>query len=372
MSADLFHVIDRLYAAALDPELWPDALHHLGTAVGGVGTVMRPVASTSDPITIISPELIEAAGEFEAGWWRFDKATAIAEQRNLTRGVWTDDHAFSPEEMARDPYYQEFRRKHGLGRFLAQLATPLPDYVVSISVQRDIRRGAFDKDEIQNFTVVGGHAARALATSAKLAEAQLLSHELSRVLEHLACGVITLNRHGAVMYVNEAAERLLGDGVTVRHGRVLASNRSEQKNLDQLVASALPSSQSVPQGSVALTGRSGRRRIFVQAIPVRRDAEDRLHHLALGGGGALLLLTDVGTPSPKSVIDQLLRLGLTRGEARVAELVGTGLAPSEAAERLGISLATARVVLKRVYLKLDIARQSELSVLVTKLQILAG
>ena len=59
-------------------------------------------------------------------------------------------------------------------------------------------------------------------------------------------------------------------------------------------------------------------------------------------------------------------LGLTLGEARVAALVGSGVAPKEAAERLGIAESTARTVLKRVFAKAGVSRQSELVALFAK------
>ena len=59
--------------------------------------------------------------------------------------------------------------------------------------------------------------------------------------------------------------------------------------------------------------------------------------------------------------------GLTLGEARVASLVGVGRSPREAADTLGISEETARTVLKRVYAKTNISKQSQLAVLLTRL-----
>jgi len=59
--------------------------------------------------------------------------------------------------------------------------------------------------------------------------------------------------------------------------------------------------------------------------------------------------------------------GLTLGEARVAALVGSGAPPAAAAEKLGIAEGTARVVLKRVFSKIGISRQSELSALLARL-----
>jgi DNA-binding CsgD family transcriptional regulator len=60
-------------------------------------------------------------------------------------------------------------------------------------------------------------------------------------------------------------------------------------------------------------------------------------------------------------------LGLTLGEARVASLVGAGVAPKEASVRLGIAEDTVRNVLKRVFAKTGTGRQSELVALLTKL-----
>ncbi|MDU0959370.1 MAG: helix-turn-helix transcriptional regulator, partial [Bradyrhizobium sp.] len=60
-------------------------------------------------------------------------------------------------------------------------------------------------------------------------------------------------------------------------------------------------------------------------------------------------------------------LGLTLGEARVAALVGAGLPPRDAANRLGIAEDTARNVLKRVFQKVGISRQSELVGLLARL-----
>jgi DNA-binding CsgD family transcriptional regulator len=71
-----------------------------------------------------------------------------------------------------------------------------------------------------------------------------------------------------------------------------------------------------------------------------------------------------GPADPAQVRDLL---GLTLGEARVAALVGSGLAPREAAARLGIGEETARTALKRVFSKVGVSRQSELTALLTKL-----
>jgi DNA-binding CsgD family transcriptional regulator len=48
-------------------------------------------------------------------------------------------------------------------------------------------------------------------------------------------------------------------------------------------------------------------------------------------------------------------------------LVGSGLAPRAAAEKLGISEESARTTLKRVFAKVGASRQSELTALLTRM-----
>ena len=74
-----------------------------------------------------------------------------------------------------------------------------------------------------------------------------------------------------------------------------------------------------------------------------------------------------GEPADPAVVRDIL--GLTLGEARVAALVGSGVPPRDAAERLGITEETARTALKRVFSKTGVTRQSELAALLTKLVI---
>jgi len=62
-----------------------------------------------------------------------------------------------------------------------------------------------------------------------------------------------------------------------------------------------------------------------------------------------------------------ITLGLTLGKARGAALVGFGPPSRAAAEKLGIAEETARVVLKRMFAKTGVSRESELTALLTRL-----
>jgi DNA-binding CsgD family transcriptional regulator len=70
-------------------------------------------------------------------------------------------------------------------------------------------------------------------------------------------------------------------------------------------------------------------------------------------------------PADPAIVRDLF--GLTLGEARIAAMIGAGIPPKDAAERLGIAEDTARNVLKRVFAKVGVSRQSELTALLAKL-----
>jgi DNA-binding CsgD family transcriptional regulator len=81
----------------------------------------------------------------------------------------------------------------------------------------------------------------------------------------------------------------------------------------------------------------------------------------------LLIDPETGTPPDPALVRDVL--GLTLGEARVAALVGSGIPPRDAAEQLHISEETARTVLKRVFHKTGLERQSELAALLSRLML---
>jgi PAS domain S-box-containing protein len=88
---------------------------------------------------------------------------------------------------------------------------------------------------------------------------------------------------------------------------------------------------------------------------------------SFGSTFGILIVTTLN-PSEVPLTNLVERLfGLTPAEARVAALIGSGLSPRQAAEKLGISEGNVRTTLKHVFTKVGVSRQSELAVLLTKL-----
>ncbi len=365
-------LIDHLYAAALEPRCWPGALDAMAQAVGGVGAVIVPVTAPSTMVAVASPSLVEPNAAYEKHWWQHDTRLRYLRSARHVPDVVTDAGVFSDDQVRRDPFYQEFLRPHGFGTCMAQVLRPSPEQVVVVSVQRDERRGAFDADEMERFAVLGRHAARALTTTARLAEAGRATRLMSAAMHHAACGMVVLDPTGRVAHVNAAAEAVLGDGLTVRGGYLCAHSPAEQRKLDALMKAALqpgdlPGSVRA-LATVPISRRARQHPLLLQAISVRTPPETTAWEAVVLGPGVLILIHDPAGPLGPGAVDQFVLMGLTPGQARVADAVGSGLSASEAASHLGLAESTVRVVLKAVYDKLGLSRQSQLAVLTTRLR----
>lgn len=130
-----------------------------------------------------------------------------------------------------------------------------------------------------------------------------------------------------------------------------------------------------------LRSKSGAALLAVQAF----ENPGRRFMLRIGGDRSTALLqalrvTDIASGNVMvrmsivrlggRVADQSARLrclGLTPSEARLAAAIGGGASLIDAAREIGIAESTARIVLKRVFTKLGISRQAELTGLVTRL-----
>lgn len=185
------------------------------------------------------------------------------------------------------------------------------------------------------------------------ARASLLS-----AFSQIGRAAILVGTSGEVMAINAMAEPLLGDTVQIERGRLVAARHADRAALTQAIASVAEGQPGLSIEPIGLEQRHGSP-LIVQVMAVG-DAPT-------GTPSALVLLNDPASAPTSSPAPALQLLGLTPAEARIAELVGSGLSPREAAEKLENSEGTVRTSLNRIYQKLDINRQSELARIVARL-----
>jgi DNA-binding CsgD family transcriptional regulator/PAS domain-containing protein len=365
----LHQAIRDIYSTTLEPTRWPQALQSIAESVGDVGAVLIYGRDDGKFGIVHSPSLEGCTAEYAAHWSHRDIRALRARERGyfLARDVITDRDVLTPEEMNTDPFYRDFLARHGLRYFAAAVVSPDPRVEVALSIQRVPERAPYTDAELQVIGELGAHVEQALRLGIRLMDAELVGAGLGAALTRIGMGVFALDSRGRVVFVNPAAQALQRDGLDVVDDRLVTSCSALSGLVDAEIARVIEDEDyptAAPRPVVMARPQSGRP-LALYVMPIPRSPRPAEVFLAHARAIVLVLNPDLEGPPDPSLVRDLL--GLTLGEARVAALIGSGLPPREAAEQLGVSVETARTVLKRVFEKVGVSRQSELAALMSKL-----
>ena len=362
--------VEAIYGAAPDPSRWPRALQSIADCFGDVGGNLIWRRDDGQFGVITSPSLEAGAAEYEREWWRQD----IRAQRNAERFYWargetaTDRHLVSDEEVETHPFYTQFLARHGLKWVAGTGVSPDPHVMVGIAVQRLAAKPPFTDAELDVLTRLGRHVEKSLRLSIRLFDAELLKLGLGEALVRVGIGVFALDSLERVVFSNRAGQGLLGDGLDVIGERMVVGSPSERAAAEGAIRRMIegrPEDLVADPKPILIQRRKTGRPLTVYVLPIRASTSPAHQFLTHARAIVLVIDPEADGPADPAVVRDVL--GLTLGEARVASLVGSGLPPREAAEKLGISEETARTALKRVFSKVGVSRQSELTALLTKL-----
>jgi DNA-binding CsgD family transcriptional regulator len=168
-------------------------------------------------------------------------------------------------------------------------------------------------------------------------------------------GVVVVDAESNILFMNSlGTEYLAGnDGLTMSPtGLCRASRPVETAELHRLVKMAVNAGGETVGHALAVTREKADRPLSVVIAPLPAE-----HH---NGRVAVLLISD---PERQTLppVDTVAKLfDLTDAEARLALALSEGQRIEDAAEKLGITLNSARTYLKRIFSKTDVTRQAEL------------
>jgi DNA-binding CsgD family transcriptional regulator len=367
----LLKAIEAIYDAAPDPLQWPRALGAIADCFGDLGALLLWHRDDGSYGTMVSATLAEAQKDYESNWANRDiRAIRATERGYFFNGLpFTDRHLCSDEEVGSDPCYTDFLTRHGLGWVGAIAVSPDPHVGVILSVQRDFRsKPRFSDAELDLLARIGRHIENSLRLSIRLLDAELAKLGLGEALARIGIGVFALDSLGRVVFSNPAGQRLLGDQLQLIQEQLRIGSGTARETIDEVIARTLrgdPRELINDQKPILVHSTGGDRRLAVYLLPVALRTSLAEQFLTHTRAIVLAIEQKLDEPADPAIVRDVL--GLTLGEARIAALVGSGLPPKEAAERLGIAEETARTVLKRVFSKVGVSRQSELVAVLAKL-----
>lgn len=368
--AGLSIALDRIYDAALDPAIWPDALQKIADCFGDVGTVILFQRNDGTTGNIVSPKLVDAQRDFNQHWSDKD----IRGQRAFERGLFlrsdaiTDRHVVTPEEIETHPIYTDFNAKHGLGWVAGVSILPDPRTPVWLSVQRAKSKPQFSEDELDLIVLLGRHAENSLRIGMRLITNEAISSNIADVLSDMDCGIVVLDGQEKPLFQNEAATHALSEGLYLKQA-LRKRDSSRKRPTDTRAVGSMKSTThvSVDLNPVIVDRTIGGSLVFF-FLPFRQSQPAHLAALFSHAETIVLILDlQLQTNADPSILRSVL--GLTLAEARVAAGVGAGRSPRKTAESLGVTEETVRKVLKNVFAKTGVHRQSELALLMSRLSL---
>ena len=344
---------DRIYEAAFVPDLWPDVLQRLSeasnSAAGTVGVF-------GDGVKFVASEFIRPAWEDIAAKNEWSRGSLFAMMRALRPppAFIYDADLFPPEAMAANAVRTDRVTPLGIGGEIGSFEMMPTGEILLITVERWLTNDRPSAAEMATLNQLRPHLMRAGLMAARLRLERAMA--MTETLRALGLPGAVLTAGGHAVAVNALLEELPDIFRPAAFGRLSIADPAA----DRLLQDALEpgrAGHSQPVRSIPIPRRTPDDAPYVvHLLPVRRSAQD-----VFSRGDVVLAATKVDPKAGHFPLSALIGLfDLSPAEARLAASLAAGLSIAAAADASGITLATARTYLNRVFAKTGTHRQSEL------------
>jgi DNA-binding CsgD family transcriptional regulator/PAS domain-containing protein len=357
----LSRLIGDVYDCALEPERWQDAVH-------GIGEFMQcPTVALA--ITDLATRTLSRL--YDSGWHpdffksyeRLGHLNPVffeARMRPVGDVIALCD-VVKDEDFVQSRFYREclqpFRQRDGIG----VLGLRSGKRIAFIATTRTDDCPRFAGADIDRLRLLAPHISRTLKISDALEMSTVRSSMLEATLDQLNAGVVLLGRDGRIVHMNCAAERHIRAGTAVRicGNRLAPVDKQAAADFTAVVSGTRRPGCDLPpsNASIALPETEGDGLI---ANVLSLEQGHRQDVTAPFAASAAVFLQNVRSSGAIPGVAFAKLYGLTAGELRVVMALAPGLGVREASEMLGISEATVKSHLQRVFSKTDTSRQAEL------------
>jgi DNA-binding CsgD family transcriptional regulator/PAS domain-containing protein len=353
-------LVEAIHAAAADDAGWAEVAPYFPRLMRDAGPLIG-IHTDGDPAPVhlvakeIHPELLR---RFKQHWEPevFKGIQKRARPRDGRRHVSGFDSMWSPEEFVRTPMYEDFWQPADIWDQREALVLRGPGRSYAMSVATTHTAGRFTERELQLLDLIIPH----LELACRLREQRLMLADEQdghrSALDRIGCALFRVDRCGAVLWMNRAAERELGRNelLQVWHGRLCARHHAANVQFHAAIA-ALAGLRQVGGG-------------FDACLPVvvSGPADERLTICWLtafiGGREPTVLVAVNDANAPAERLEAAVRAyRLTPAQSRLALLLLQGMDLPSAAEALGVSRNTARTQLRRIFDKTGTSSQTMLA-----------
>jgi DNA-binding CsgD family transcriptional regulator len=361
----LIALIDFIYAAVLDGDLWPTVLAELADATGTMQAIIATMDRRTDTFASISRRAYPDLEATYKNYWAFrnplwDKSTALPAGE-----VFSLDAIMPRQDFAKTPIFNEWWKQadYGLEMLLANL--PAEDRVSSLICVVNARGSdALTSEQRRVFETAARHVSRAVRIHRQLWTLDLMHGAAPERFESLRQGAVLVDAAANVLFANAPARAVLEtkNGLVLKGGCLASTDGADI--LQRLIASCAHGVGPLrgPLGG-ELDVRRGPNRpcLHVTVTPLRsKDPASGIPWLGLRPPAAIVTVVDPEAGRRQLAQNLRNRFGLTGAETGLAAEILKGDGREAAARRRGISVTTARAQLSSIFEKTGTHRQAEL------------
>jgi DNA-binding CsgD family transcriptional regulator len=354
---DVKAAIEHLLSTALLEAEWGEALERFAKAAEADGAAIVRINGRNSPAWLSS----SGFAEVETLIWSGRAPSSprrIFPDEGFEHGFHTDNEFFSADELARDPYYQEFLRPRGVfWHAKAKLVHNGAGVRTTLTLKRPLKLVTYQPQDI----AVLNSLFKDLQAVVRVARA-VLDREMFGRLDVISRGeriAFELDSHGRVLREHAAGKQI--KAIWVSRGQLRVSGEPAQRSIDRAVAGAV-SAPAQPAVVAIFDADEGYK--YLQLLPLPMAARDVFH-----AATAIAIIIDP-TPRPGEASLALRAMsdacGLTRRETQLAARLAAGLSVGQAANDLKLTQGTARNHLKSIFAKTGTSRQGELIALLSR------
>jgi DNA-binding CsgD family transcriptional regulator len=355
-------LLELLYEVLVYPERWRDFLSELCRHITCNVAVSFHDRENRAPLTRISlgipNEVVEEWNTYYgARNPRSPNFVRAVHQRGfmLFAGSLSD-----ASEAVQDTEYGQWQRRRDLCHLIVAAVSTGLETFASVNLIRPQSAGTFGLEGVELVRMLIPHLQHVFQIQEKLETLHAYSEAGKLALDRLDAAFMAVDALGRVVLMSDQAEAILrtGHGLTVRDGRLAATDSSQAGQLEDLVKAAARAGAGAGGGSagtILVQGDKTSEPVAVTATPF-----GSANFVIEGRPCALVFLSDPkAKPASRTALLRTV-FGLTPTECRLAQLLLEGLDMGAASQQLRVTAATARFMLKRIFNKTACHRQSQL------------
>jgi DNA-binding CsgD family transcriptional regulator len=359
-------LIGDIYDASLDATLWPHAFERIRDFLGDcTATLISQDAITKKvDLHFMLGHDRSYVDLYLERYFKINPLFPPAMFLDIERTQTVSD-VVPLQEFCRSRFAKEWLAPQGIGD---SVFSTVEKSAVGCTVFMTMRRtsdGACDDDMRRRFGLILPHVRRALLIGNVIDRNRVEAAALADSLDTLLSGMFIVNRTGRIIHANASGYAIVAEAkvLCAPNGRLTANDPSADQALLDIFTTAAGGDSMLGRRGVAVPLRAhDNERYVAHVLPLTSGAR-RKAGISYGAVAAIFVRkAALDLPSPPVVIAQEFKL--TAAELRVLFSIIDAGGASEVAEVLGISEATVRTHLHRLFEKTGTVRQADLVKLV--------